>query len=136
MTRVLVCGGRKFGIVCPDTPPDRIEAERSRAEAERRILAVALSPYLHDLGTHTIIHGAAPGADSVAARWAERHGVPTLPFPADWKRHGKAAGPKRNARMIAEGRPDIVIAFAGGRGTRDCVDRSRAAGIDVVEVKA
>jgi hypothetical protein len=134
--RVLVCGGRTFGIVIPDTPPEEIEAERERADRERRALDVALSPYLRDSGTHLIIHGAAPGADSVAARWAERHDVPALAFPAKWKKHGKAAGPLRNAQMLAEGRPDIIIAFPGGKGTADMKSRARAAGVQVVEVKA
>lgn len=136
MTRVLVCGGRTFGIVIPDTPLEEIEAERERADRERKVLDVALSPYLRDSGTHVIIHGAAPGADSVAARWAERHDVPALAFPAKWKKHGKAAGPLRNAQMLAEGRPDIVIAFPGGKGTADMKSRARAAGVQVVEVKA
>lgn len=136
MTRVLVCGGRRFGIIPPDTPPEEMEAERARAEHERQVLGVALSPYLGDSGTHVIIHGAAPGADSVAARWAERHDVPALAFPAKWKKHGKSAGPLRNAKMLAEGRPDIVIAFPGGRGTEDMKSKARAAGVQVVEVKA
>jgi predicted Rossmann-fold nucleotide-binding protein len=136
MTRVLVCGGRTFGIVLPDTPPEMLETERARAEGERRLLATALTPYLGDAGLHTIIHGAAPGADAHAARWAERHGVPALAFPANWKKHKGAAGPIRNRKMLAEGRPDIVIAFKGGRGTANMVDQARAAGVQVVEVKA
>lgn len=134
--RVLICGGRRFGIIPPDTRPENMEEARARARREQGILAVALSPYLQDLGAHTIIHGAARGADAVAARWAERHNVPAMAFPANWKKHGKAAGPRRNAKMIAEGRPDVVIAFPGGRGTADCVRQARAAGIEVVEVKA
>ncbi len=57
-------------------------------------------------------------------------------YEADWHEHGRAAGPIRNARMIAEGRPDLVIAFPGGRGTADMVSRARKAGIEVREVSA
>lgn len=32
-------------------------------------------------------------------------------WPADWDRYGAAAGPIRNAKMIAEGRPDCGLAF-------------------------
>jgi Lhr-like helicase len=36
--------------------------------------------------------------------------------------------------MIDEGKPDLVIAFPGGRGTADMVGRARKAGIRVVEI--
>ena len=52
-------------------------------------------------------------------------------YPADWRTHGRAAGPLRNARMIAEGKPDLVIAFKGNRGTQDCCRKAEAAGIPV-----
>ena len=46
----------------------------------------------------------------------------------------RGAGPERNARMLAEGRPDLVVAFPGGTGTADMVRRAKAAGVRVVEV--
>jgi hypothetical protein len=49
---------------------------------------------------------------------------------------GKAAGPIRNQRMIDEGKPDLVIAFPGGRGTADMVSRAKKAGIPVQEITA
>lgn len=55
-------------------------------------------------------------------------------FPADWAAHGRSAGPLRNARMLAEFKPDVVIAFKGSRGTQDMVSRAEAAGIRVVKV--
>lgn len=136
MTRVLVCGGRKFGRILPDTPHERLAEERERAIRQQHMLDVALSPYLRDIGRHTIIHGAGPGADTCAAIWAKRHGVPVQAYPANWKKHRRAAGPIRNSRMLADGRPDIVIAMPGGAGTADMVAKARAAGVTVVEVKA
>lgn len=90
-----------------------------------------------------IIHGAATGADTQAMLWAQmmdgcsptRH-VRNAPFVADWRQYGKSAGPIRNARMIAEGKPDLVVAFPGSRGTADMVRRAKDAGIEVIEVKA
>lgn len=35
--------------------------------------------------------------------------------------------------MIDVGKPDLVVAFSGGKGTVDMVMRARAAGIKVVE---
>ena len=51
-------------------------------------------------------------------------------FPADWKVRGRAAGHIRNQQMLDEGRPHLVVAFPGGRGTADMVRRARAAGIE------
>jgi hypothetical protein len=38
--------------------------------------------------------------------------------PADGKKHGRAAGPIRNQKMPEE-KPELVVAFPGGRGTAD-----------------
>ena len=52
---------------------------------------------------------------------------------ADWEKHGKAAGPKRNKRML-EWKPDLVVAFPGGKGTANMVQQARQAGVEVIEV--
>lgn len=108
--RVLICGGR--GLT------DRSE----------------IIHLINDLGPDDIvITGAASGADTVAADLASSMGLATFTFPADWERHGKAAGPLRNQRMLDEGRPDVVYAFptASSRGTWDMVERARKAGLTV-----
>jgi hypothetical protein len=115
MTRVLVCGGRDFQqTMALSRTLDRLQAERGQFSV--------------------VMHGGAKGADFSAACWAEVRGIPTLKFPADWITYGKAAGPVRNERMLDEGRPDLVIAFPGGRGTADMVKRAKAAGVEVIEV--
>jgi hypothetical protein len=37
----------------------------------------------------------------------------------------------RNTQMLAEGRPDGVVAFPGGRGTANMVRQAAAAGLGV-----
>lgn len=82
-----------------------------------------------------LAHGGCPtGADKIADDWAREHGIPVTVYPADWARDGKAAGPIRNARMLAEFAPDRVIAFPGNRGTADCVRKARTLGISVLEI--
>jgi ribA/ribD-fused uncharacterized protein len=75
-----------------------------------------------------LIHGAAKGADTIAAMWADEVGVTPCPFPAEWRDdHGRKdsnAGFKRNQRMLDEARPDALFAFPGGGGTADMVDRA------------
>lgn len=82
-----------------------------------------------------VIHGAASGADSLAATVATSYGLSTWAFPAHWKRFGKRAGPVRNQRMLDEAKPNLVVAFhnylPGSKGTRDMVTKARLAGIPV-----
>jgi len=85
-------------------------------------------------GIALLIEGGATGADTLARDWATDRGVPVRTFPADWKTHGKAAGPIRNRQMLTDGKPDWVIAFPGGRGTANMVQQAREAGVRVFVV--
>ena len=56
-------------------------------------------------------------------------------FPqGEWDELGKKAGPLRNQRMLEEGKPELVVAFPGGGGTKDMVRRAVKAGVSVHEV--
>lgn len=79
----------------------------------------------------SIAHGGATGVDTFAGEWAKRSGVRVSVYPARWRAEGKAAGPRRNQRMLDEFKPDVVIAFAGGRGTADMVRRAEAEGVRI-----
>lgn len=109
--RVLVCGGRDFSDC-------------------KRIFDV-----LDDLArtevVDCLIEGDERGADRIAGAWAKRRRVDLRLFPADWAKYGRRAGPIRNQQMLDDGRPDLVIAFPGGRGTDDMVRRATAAGVHV-----
>lgn len=111
MIRLLVCGGRNYA--------DKATVYRAldRVHAKR--------------GVALVIHGAATGADTLAGEWAADRGIPVAEFPADWAAHGDSAGPIRNARMLAEEKPDAVVAFAGGTGTAHMVRIARASGVPV-----
>ncbi|WP_089177297.1 DUF2493 domain-containing protein [Bosea sp. AS-1] len=114
--RLLVTGGRDF------TNRELAFSALNKLDAENCI--------------DVVIHGAAKGADTLAARWCAAMNVPVWPFPAEWRRHQNAAGPIRNQRMIDEAAPSHVLAFSGGNGTADMVRRARAANIPVIEVPA
>ncbi len=81
-----------------------------------------------------VIHGNAPGADSLAGEWARARGVPVEAYPAEWDLYGRAAGHLRNRQMLDEGEPDIVIAFPGGRGTADMKKQARGDCLPVLEI--
>jgi hypothetical protein len=82
-----------------------------------------------------VVHGAARGADSIAAQIAENMGLQVVAYPADWDAHGKAAGPIRNQRMLDENLDiTLVVAFPGiGKGTFDMMRRAREKGIKVID---
>jgi hypothetical protein len=103
--RVLVCGGRDF----------------EDAEMVRDVLA--------GLPISVLIEGGAQGADRLAREYADRLGLNRVTYRAEWARLGRAAGVLRNWKMLADGKPDLVVAFPGGRGTADMVRRAQAAGV-------
>ena len=82
----------------------------------------------------TVIHGAARGADTIAAWVAGLLGLDVEAYPANWKRYGRAAGPIRNQEMLDAG-IDIVLAFhhdiSQSKGTKDMVTRALKHGVSV-----
>jgi hypothetical protein len=118
--RILVCGGRDFSD--RKAVFDALDNISARQRHGDRL---------------TIIQGGASGADHLARQWTmEQPSFLLINEPADWRTHGKAAGPIRNQKMIDEHKPDIVLAFAGGRGTADMVRRAKAANLHVIEVQS
>lgn len=86
-----------------------------------------------------IIHGGCRGADRMAGQWADDHDKPCEVYLPLWDQYGKAAGPIRNAEMLKEGKPDMVVAFHNNidesRGTKDMVAKAKDADIPVVVLK-
>jgi hypothetical protein len=113
---LLVCGGRDYN----DWP-----------HVYRVLWRVAVT-----YGVSRLVHGAARGADSLAAHWAAQTGVKAQDYPANWYPDGKTldrgAGHKRNQLMLDMERPDIVVAFPGGPGTANMVDRAIRFGTPIV----
>lgn len=110
--RLLVCGGRDY--------------------IDRPMIHFYLNAALENLGDSLVlIAGGARGADSLAEEWARDHEVPVKVFQADWDTHGRKAGPIRNQLMLDEGKPTAVLAFPGGKGTADMIDRATKADVPV-----
>ncbi len=75
------------------------------------------------------------GADRWANEWALERARATERYPADWKRFGPSAGPRRN-HVMALRNPGLVVAFPGDRGTAGMVKICRARQLEVFEVAA
>lgn len=113
--RVLICGGRDF--------------------ADEQALDAALDQILEYTGRslECLISGGAPGADRLAEKLADHLGVPIMVFPAPWAKFGRSAGPVRNGWMLRFGKPDVVLAMPGGKGTQNMIAQAAANNIPVVQ---
>ena len=62
-----------------------------------------------------LISGGADGVDSLGELYAEYHHIPVKRFLADWRKHGKAAGPIRNEEMAKYVGPEggLVLIWTG-----------------------
>lgn len=113
MNIVLVCGGRNF--------------------CDSRLLFEEINS-LHKKTPFTVlIEGDAYGADKMSEVWATINDVPVVKYPAKWWLHGNSAGYKRNMEMLRDGKPNLVVAFPGGKGTQMMMRLARDRGIEVIE---
>lgn len=108
---VLVCGGRNY------SDRGRVFAVLDRVQPDR------------------VIHGSAPGADSLAEAWAKDRQVDYAGYPAKWKQRGNPAGMERNHWML-DCHPEIVgiVAFPGDKGTPAMCREAERRGIPVHRV--
>lgn len=83
-------------------------------------------------GFSLLVNGGADCTDTFAAEWAYAHGVPVFTERADWKRYGAYAGHIRNAKMLEDWNPRLVIAFPGGPGTASMRIKAFLAGVPVL----
>lgn len=126
--RILVTGGRDY-------------ANRYAVELMLEAAAGLLGP--HEAAEVVLVHGDCKrylpdgsvdpdrSADQLAAQtatglcWAvEAHGVTD----AEYERYGNQIFRDRNQEMVDAG-ADICVVFPGGKGTADCAERARKAGI-------
>jgi hypothetical protein len=111
MSRILVCGGRSYADF---------------TSVSKALVNIHLS-----IGILFLIHGGVSGADALANTWAVKYGVPVKSYPPNWEAHGERAVGVRNALMIADGKPHLVVAFPGGPGTVDLLEKVAVAGLPV-----
>jgi hypothetical protein len=118
MYRVLICGDREWK--CQD------------------LILMALRILGKD-NIECVIEGEARGADKMGKAAAKELGLTEeqiLEFPADWVKHGKAAGPIRNRKQFKEGKPNLVLAFHNdikhSKGTKDMITVAKAGGVRTV----
>jgi hypothetical protein len=105
MLKVIVAGGRDFN--------------------DYNLLAEKLNKLLSNTANVVIISGMANGADSMAAKYAEENKLRISEFPAQWAKHGKASGFRRNVEMARYA--DACVCFWNGKspGTKHMIDTAK-----------
>ena len=78
-----------------------------------------------------LLHGGGPGAEKIAASWAEKNGVHQVVCKPDWGRDGKAAPFRRND-VLLNFLPKGLLAFPGSGITNNLIDKARKIGIPVL----
>ena len=112
--KVVIAGGRNYALTVYDE--------------------AALEGLHRCYGWTEVVHGGATGADTGAGAWAARQGLPVTMLSAQWAQYGKAAGPLRNKAMAQYVGPDgMCVAFPGGVGTADMIQKAHANGLRVVD---
>ena len=80
-----------------------------------------------------LIHGGAGVLGVAAEDWARENRLHVVRYPANWREFGKRAEGLRDAFMLADSRPDLMLALPGGAVTRALLLRALAAGLRVVD---
>lgn len=83
------------------------------------------------VNTLAIVCGEARGADALGKRYALERGLTVYSYPANWEKHGKSAGYKRNSEM-ADVCNGVVAAWDGkSRGTQHMINLAEKLGKQV-----
>lgn len=83
-----------------------------------------LKPYVS-----VLVNGMCPrGVDKVALDAAHKHGIDVEEHKPDWDAYGRAAGPRRNTKMVYVS--DAVVCFWDGKskGTKNIIGTARSQG--------
>lgn len=106
MKKILICGSRNLNSFNIDNYIDNYDIE--------------------------LVNGGAYGVDTLAQRWAERHGIKYQLFIPDYKNYGKFAPLKRDSEMVDD--CDTVVAFWDGlsKGTKYTIEYALKRGKKVI----
>ena len=82
-----------------------------------------------------IVSGHASGADALGEHYALERDLQLETYTADWKAHGRAAGPIRNAQMASVAHALIAFWDGKSRETKNMIDTATKRGLQVAVVR-
>lgn len=82
-----------------------------------------------------IVSGGARGVDALAEQYAREKQIPILIWHAKWRKYGRAAGPRRNEKIV--GSCDHVLAFLHpqSKGTKSTIEIAKGKDKPVTIIK-
>jgi hypothetical protein len=104
----------------------------SRNFTDYQTLKKCCDQILQDQTDIEIVSGAHyKGADKLGEQYAKERAYKLTQFPADWKRFGRAAGPKRNEQMANYA--NALIAFWDGesKGTKHMIKLAKNNNLEI-----
>lgn len=108
--RVLVCGGKGFN--------------------DRALVQSVLGAFEQEHGPiTTLIHGGSTSVDFLTKEWATLREIPVEEYPPIPSRLGRSSGPIRNKSLLEKAKPNALVVFPGGKGTRDMMLKAFEAGV-------
>lgn len=115
MIKVIIAGGRHF--------------------KDYNLLVSKLHYLLQKHKQVVIVSGKAKGADYLGEVYARDFGHIVEEYPADWDKHGKSAGYKRNTEMAKNATHLVAFWDGKSKGTKHMIDIATARGLKAVVVK-
>ena len=112
MIKVIICGGRDFN--------------------DFAYLTERLDHLLQSRKAVEIVSGGARGADTLGEQWASETSHQVKQFLADWNKHGRSAGYKRNEQMADYATHCVAFWDGRSRGTMHMINLAREAGLRTV----
>lgn len=114
----------------------------AREYSNKKLVRNTLKNAVEDHEKIILIHGGCSGADKLAGEVGLKLGFIVEVYPAEWKKYGKSAGPKRNKQMVDRlveyknlGYNIKMFAFHddidNSKGTKNCVNIAQKNGIAV-----
>lgn len=117
--RVIVCGSRSINSL--------FDVDYMYDKLDKLLVRYLTSPKLI-----TVISGHARGADQMGEMYADERGFNVEIYPADWDKHGKAAGFIRNELMATKATHCAAFWDGVSKGTADMISRAKAHGLVTV----
>lgn len=111
--RVIIAGGRGFND--KDVMERCMNAVLSKAHRDEVI----------------IVSGTAQGADRMGENYAHHFHYEVDRYPADWDRHGRSAGYKRNVQMAKVATHLVAFWDGESRGTKHMIDIAMRLGLEI-----
>ena len=106
-----------------------IAGSRDNIEYQDVLSAMGECPWSSEITE--VVSGKARGVDTLGEQWAKENNIPIKEFPANWKKFGKSAGPRRNEEMGDYADALVAVWDGGSKGTKHMIDYSENKGLKV-----